>query len=122
MFLSIMRGSAKKDIMTKEEAAALLTELNGKNPAQIAAYLIKKRIGSNRNHGWGAEDSLYVMEGLWLSENGDSMPDTIREQYMRMINPSATRQYLESKNINLLDPSDKKRGKGSDALAKALTA
>lgn len=106
--------------MTSEQAAAILAAIKGLNPAKAAAWAVKTRINGNKDHGWGQDDSLFVMEVLWLSETGDAMPDTIRERYARFINPSAARQYLEG--LGLLNKSTGGKGKNkADEMAAELT-
>jgi hypothetical protein len=111
-------------IFTKESAAKFISDAKAANkstPAQIAAFATLRRINGNRNHGWGAKDSLFILAAIWLSETGDAMSDEIEAQFLRYINPSAMRQYLESKKINLLDKGETS-GKGADDLASELTA
>jgi hypothetical protein len=119
--LSQLRGSRGLSKMTAEQTAAILSAIKGLNPANVSAWAIKNRLNGDKDHGWGQDDSLFVLEVLWLSENGDAMPDTIREQCARFINPSACRQYLEG--LKLLNKSEGKKGsKAADELAKALAS
>lgn len=84
---------------------------------------ITTQINSNRKHGWGQKDSMAVIEdmlaefgGCFASaeENDIALAKAVMERINKLVNPSACRQWLESKEINLLDKS-----LGRDGKAKA---
>lgn len=62
---------------------------------------IKTAINGDKNHGWGANDSLAVIMAVIAEETGTSKEDLqgIEPLIKAVINPSAFRQTLESKGV-----------------------
>ena len=85
---------------------------------------INAQINGKRDHGWGQADSVAVIEDL-LAEfagdfnNADNMEvhDAVMAGINQVVNPSACRQWLESKNVNLLDKQDSKATKSNKLFA-----
>jgi hypothetical protein len=76
---------------------------------KVFVEAIKGAIGGNRQHGWGQADSMDVIDAVVAEDAADapagkySISDEARPFIERVINPSACRQWLESKEVNLLD-------------------
>ncbi len=89
--------------------------------------ILEAQINGNRSHGWGAKDSMAVIEGIVaedasLSKCGDVAKFTLSEEALRIIgaviNPSAFRQQLEDpKGLNRLDKVEGKRSGSLKGLA-----
>ncbi len=81
--------------------------------------IIDAQIAGNRKAGWGAKDSMAVIEGIVsndaeLSKCGDVSKFTLSDEAMliigNVVNPSAFRQQLEDpKGLNRLDKVEGKR-------------
>ena len=63
------------------------------------------RIGGNKNHGWGGEDSLTVILAIvkdFYSDAkmaGKEIDGDAKEQIKSLVNPSAYRQVLEDQKV-----------------------
>lgn len=95
----------------------------GKALWAVLQATIDAQIGGNKDHGWGAKDSLAVIENIVaedaaLSKCGDVVKYSLSDEAMRMIaeviNPSAFRQQLEK--AKRLNKSENVRKAGLDAL------
>ncbi len=53
---------------------------------------VKEAIGGDKDHGWGIEDSMAVIEALFQKATGEVMTDEHREMVKSVVNPSAARQ------------------------------
>lgn len=103
--------------MTKEQKAAL---------TKTFWDAVKSAIGGNKDHGWGKEDSLEVIETVIAEDASISEAEKgkyiLSEEAMALVeavvNPSQFRQTLESKDCGLLEKTESKR-KG---VMKALLA
>lgn len=75
---------------------------------EVAQEMVKAQIADDKNHGWGVEDSLAVIEAIVSQDaenKAEEKPDlalakyTVGEDAMKwikkMVNPSAFRQELE---------------------------
>jgi hypothetical protein len=68
------------------------------------ADAVKAQIGGNKDHGWGADDSMAVIDQL-IAENvaeitaAKGLPEELSGFIKGVINPSQCRQRLESKKI-----------------------
>ena len=92
----------------------------GKALWAVLISIVDARIAGDRKHGWVADDSMPVIEGLVaedasLSKCGDVAKFTLSDEALAMIkavvNPSGFRQQLEDpKGLNRLDKSENKRG------------
>lgn len=84
-------------------------EVKKKRLGQMFWTLVKDRIGGDRQHGWGIEDSMHVVEQLTAEDLPDGL--VLSEECLALlrltINQSAMRQQLESPRVNLLDKSEK---------------
>jgi hypothetical protein len=90
-------------------------------PAQVLNRAIKARISSDKEHGWGIEDSLEVILALIADDSGADVKD-IKEAnasfvacIREVINPSQFRQKLGTANI--LNKAEKRKEKSKDLLA-----
>ncbi len=89
--------------------------------------VVDAQIAGNRQHGWGAKDSMAVVENIvaedaTFSKCGDVAKFTLSEEALRIIgavvNPSAFRQQLEAKDgLNRLDKVEGKRQGSLKSLA-----
>lgn len=85
---------------------------------------VKSQIGDNRNHGWGAKDSMAVIDAVVAADASEEIEKLVKEGKQpgayslsaeatefieQVINPSAFRQKLESA----------KRPDGQTVLAKS---
>jgi hypothetical protein len=65
---------------------------------------VKNAIGGDKNHGWGVEDSMEVIDTL-IAENCEAiakdkgLSEELSATIKAVINPSAFRQILESKGV-----------------------
>lgn len=81
----------------------------------LFASAVKDRVGSDPNHGWGVDDSAYVIETLVTEcmPDGTAAPDDLMGLIRHVINPSAFRQILEKQKrpdgTPVLKPSEGKR-------------
>jgi hypothetical protein len=64
-------------------------------PKEVFLHSVKATIGGNKNHGWGADDSMAVIKALYASEVGSEMDDVLAGFIKKVVNPSAFRQELE---------------------------
>lgn len=64
-------------------------------PKEAFNKAVTTRVGDNRNHGWGVDDSMAVIEAIWESETGDKMDASVKEHVKKVVNPSQFRQLLE---------------------------
>ena len=92
---------------------------------------INAQINGERNHGWGQADSVAVIGDIVAEfapyftkgtpEHDEQSATEVRNAVMaginQLVNPSATRQWLESKNVNLLDKQDSKATKSNKLFA-----
>jgi hypothetical protein len=62
---------------------------------------IKTQINGDKNHGWGADDSVAVILAVVAEETGTDVSDLsgIIPLIKAVVNPSQFRQSLESKSI-----------------------
>lgn len=107
--------------MGKPEQKAPESDAKALGKALWAALLatIDGQINGDRKHGWGAKDSMAVIENIvaedaGLSKCGDVTKYVLSEEATRIIstvvNPSAFRQQLEDpKGLNRLDKVEAKR-------------
>ena len=96
----------------------------GKALWAVLQATIDAQIAGDKNHGWGAKDSMAVVENIVaedaaLSKVGDVTKYVLSEEATRMIaeviNPSAFRQQLEK--AKRLNKSENVRKPGLDGLA-----
>lgn len=82
-----------------------------KNYAAVFNMSVRDRIGDDRNHGWGADDSMYVIEALITEAlpEGQAADDELLKRIRLVVNPSQWRQELEKA----------KRPDGQTVLAKS---
>ena len=81
---------------------------------EAMAGAIKARINGDKNHGWGVEDSLFVILSIVANELGAEVSEYQKDEgkanfadlIKSTINPSQFRQILEGKGI--LAKSEKK--------------
>jgi len=68
---------------------------------------VKKAINGNKDHGWGKEDSMLVIEALFLKATGEEMTPEHRAMVASVVNPSAARQAFAK--AGLLNEETKKQ-------------
>lgn len=99
------------------ERLNMSAEKKKEDPLGKAAWqAIKDAIKGDRKHGWGVDDSMQVIESLIAEDGPDGYAPSDRclELIRSVVNPSAFRQQLESKEVNLLDkPKKAERRKAS---------
>jgi hypothetical protein len=79
--------------------------------------VVNAQIGGDKQHGWGNKDSMAVIESIVAEDaalnDGDVKQFTLSDEAMRIIalvvNPSAFRQQLESKDDGRLTKVEAKR-------------
>ena len=112
----MIRNQPNEKTMNEKKAAKL---------GKVFADAIKAQIGGNRQHGWGQDDSFSVIDAVVAEDATDaekgkySISDEARPLIERVINPSACRQWLESKEVNLLDKA-KEPSRGRSSALSAL--
>lgn len=67
------------------------------------------RVGMNRQHGWGQDDSVAAILAVFECETGDKPDEEVGKAVAMVVNPSAFRQVLEKE----------KRADGETILAKS---
>lgn len=100
--------SGKPQADPKARGKALFAVFNGVVDAQIAG---------DKSHGWGNKDSMAVIESIVAEDaamsDGDVKQFTLSEEALQFIavvvNPSAFRQQLESKDDGRLTKVESKR-------------
>lgn len=71
---------------------------------------VASRINGDKNHGWGVDDSLFVIEALYIDNTGEEkLDDELRKHLREVINPSQFRQKLESAKLLNETPKRAKR-------------
>ncbi len=100
-----------------ERKTALVAVLN---------QVIKSQLNGDKNHGWGADDSMAVIDAVVAKDAELSPKGTLAEKYTlsdealdlvrAVVNPSAFRQILEAKK--LLNPP--KKGESTRGSVKDL--
>ena len=74
--------------------------------------VVLNQVNNDKNHGWGIDDSMAVIEAIWKDENGDEMPEVAKAQIKAVINPSQFRQVLaKQKVLNPIVPRAEKTNK-----------
>jgi len=68
---------------------------------EAAKAAVEARVAGDKNHGWGADDSMAVIAAIWESEVGEAMPSEAAGRIREVVNPSAFRQKLESAGLLL---------------------
>ena len=118
-----MRRKARKGNMPEQKKPADNSAAKNGEAAIKRAFwdTVKHQIGKDRQHGWGIEDSMAVIDAVVAEDaaqsegeaKGFSLSETATELVRLVVNMSAFRQQLESKGVALLDKSEKterKRG------------
>lgn len=65
---------------------------------QVFLASVSARVAGDRNHGWGAEDSLAVIKALFGASKG-TWTDEVGGLVKTVINPSQFRQALEDSDV-----------------------
>ena len=68
---------------------------------------VKQAINGDKNHGWGKEDSMLVIQALFLKATGEEMSAEHRAMVGSVVNPSAARQAFAK--AGLLNEETKKQ-------------
>lgn len=70
---------------------------------------VKAQINGDKQHGWGQQDSIAVIQAVLCNETGSSAEDLkpLMALIEPLVNPSAFRQKLESQGV--LAKSEKKQ-------------
>ncbi len=98
------------------------TYMSDKKSIQKAFWdTVKHQISGNRKHGWHQKDSMAVIDAVVAEDAAQaggsakdySLSQTATELINEVVNPSAMRQKLESKDVNMLDKSEVKERKRS---------
>ena len=85
--------------------------------SEMFAQTVKNRINGDKNHGWGVDDSVEVIMAVVATETGTEVKDieSIRGLIKAVVNPSAFRQQLETKEL-LNKSVGKAKNKGISSL------
>lgn len=97
-----------------------------KDIKQVAQDAVKAQIGSNKEHGWGSNDSMAVIDVIVAEDASNSaeagetlekysLSEEASKWIKRLINPSAFRQELESSK--LLNKSEGRKSKSEKLFA-----
>jgi hypothetical protein len=107
--------------MAKPEKPAEAPKPDGKarGKALFAEFnaAVNLQIGGDKHHGWGNKDSLAVIEAIVAKDvefhEGEAKTYTLSDEAIQfigvVINPSAFRQQLESKDDGRLEKTETKR-------------
>ncbi len=68
---------------------------------------VKTAINGDMNHGWGVDDSMSVIQKLYLKATGEEMTAEHREMVKSVVNPSQARQSFAK--AGLLNTETKKQ-------------
>ena len=68
---------------------------------------VKSAINGDKNHGWGKEDSMAVIQALHVEANGKEMTPEHYAMVASVVNPSAARQAFAK--AGLLNEETKKQ-------------
>ena len=103
----------KKSDTSKEHAAKRESALQ-----EAFNQGVKDAINGNKDHGWGADDSSGVIEGLIACEMPDGhAPSPELMAYIKLlVNPSQFRQRLESKKVLNESTNKGRRGVSLDFI------
>lgn len=71
------------------------------------------QINGNKDHGWGALDSLAVIKAIVKAETGKDLAGDAEAQVKSMVNPSQYRQILEDQKVLNESPKGSKRVKAA---------
>jgi len=101
----------------KPDAAKPDPKARGKALFSVFNGVVDSQIAGDKSHGWGNADSMAVIESIVAEDaalsDGDVKQFTLSEEAMKLIaivvNPSAFRQQLESKDDGRLTKVEGKR-------------
>lgn len=82
-------------------------EQKRENMKEAYQNAVKNAIGGNKDHGWGKEDSMLVIQALYLKATGEEMTPEHKAMVASVVNPSAARQAFAK--AGLLNEETKKQ-------------
>jgi hypothetical protein len=83
--------------------------MKAKTAVEAVMETVAVRVGMNRQHGWGQDDSVAAILAVFECETGDKPDEEVAKAVAMVVNPSAFRQVLEKE----------KRADGETILAKS---